>query len=100
VTGGPYIHPDQTPEERTAAAQEMNRRRWQDVPQEERRRIARAAGILGGRPREGDRCACGAMTLARAQARADRRGTGLGHAPGCPFYRRAPRPGKRRAKRK
>lgn len=48
----------------------------------------RTFGAGTGRPRSGaPRCPCGAMTLVRAATRADRHGRGLGHDPGCSFYR-------------
>jgi hypothetical protein len=45
-------------------------------------------GAGTGRPRiDAPRCPCEAMTLKRARTRADREGKGLGHDPGCSFYR-------------
>ena len=95
----PYIHAGQTPEERARAAQAMAERRWQGTTPQERsaemRAVAARRKYTPPDPAK-PRCACGAMTLARAQARADRHGKGLGHAPGCPFYRRQRHRGKRR----
>jgi len=97
----PHLHPDQTPEERAAQARLMAARRWAGTTAEERSAFAREVASHREYPwRIPDpakaRCPCGRMTLARALARADKAGTGLGHAAGCAFYRRQRRPGKRR----
>jgi hypothetical protein len=122
VAKAPHLHPDQSPEEMAAQARLMAARRWRGTTLEDRRAILAAATaarwqgttpeersealrLVGAHRRPGrrapvdpsaPRCGCGRMTLARAEARADRSGTGLGHAAGCPFYRRQRRPGKRR----
>jgi len=87
-----YIHPALTPEEMREASQAMNRLRWQGTNQRERSAFARRIAIDPDKPR----CGCGNMTLARAQARADIHGKGLGHEVGCPFYRRRRHLGKRK----
>lgn len=91
----PYLHPDQTPEEMLANARAMGKMRWRGTTAAERTEAMRALAIHPGE----ERCPCGKMTLKRAQARADKAGTGLGHRPGCSFYRRQRRPGKRKAVR-
>ena len=74
---------------KNAAAQALVARRWRKTTREERVRIARWVAAHGaGQPRSRAlRCPCGAMTLRLARIRADRHGTGLGHQPGCSFYR-------------
>lgn len=88
---GPYLHPDQTPEELKTNAQEMAALRWEGVTAEERsatmRRVVSHRVYVPPDPSK-PRCACGRMTLTRAAARADVNGKGLGHLPGCSFYRR------------
>ena len=87
----PYLHPDLSPEEMTRVSQQMNKLRWKGIPAEERSAFARKIAIHPGV----ERCPCGTMTLKRAQARADKSGKGLGHQPGCTFYRRQRHKGKR-----
>jgi hypothetical protein len=84
-TAGPYLHPDQTPQELAENARRMAARRWQGTTPEERKAALREVGkqrVYAPDPTK-PRCPCGAMTLARAQAR----GRGQGHRPGCPFHR-------------
>jgi hypothetical protein len=50
-----------------------------------RRRGAKRETFGGGRPRSAERCACGLMTLKRAQAR----GRSPEHGEACPFHRPA-----------
>lgn len=83
-----------TTEEKAAAAAStaaaaLGRRRWEGVSPEERSKIATWVASHGaGRPRsKARRCPCGAMTLKLAKIRAGASGTGLGHKPGCLFYR-------------
>jgi hypothetical protein len=100
AAGGPTIRPGQTPQEAQEASRAMNRLRWAGTTPEERSRIARRTAshrTYGPQDPDQPRCGCGAMTLARATARADRTGRGLGHRRGCPFYRRQRHPGKRKA---
>lgn len=90
---GPPAPPAETAQPKNPAAQALAKQRWQKTPPEERQRIlaqvARAGwqGARGearrekairlaiqektpaGRPREAERCPCGANTLKRAQAR-------------------------------
>ena len=80
----PYLHPDMSPEQLAAESARMNRMRWRGTTAQERSEFARQIAIHPGKPR----CPCGAMTLKRAQARADKSGKGLGHKPECSFYRR------------
>lgn len=93
MSNGPYLHPGQTPEEMRAVSQEMNKLRWRGTNARERSAFARQIAIDPNKPR----CTCGAMTLQRAQARADKNGKGLGHKVGCTFYRRQRHLGKRKA---
>jgi hypothetical protein len=78
-----------TEKKKNAAAQALAARRWRKISPEERHRIAVWVASHGaGRPRSRAlRCPCGVMTLRLARIRADRHGTGLGHEPGCSFYR-------------
>ena len=88
---GPYMHPNQTAEEIKANAREMSRRRWEGVSPQERSALGRKAishRVYAPPDPTKPRCPCGAMTLTRATARADVNGKGLGHKPGCTFYRR------------
>jgi hypothetical protein len=73
----------------SAAARAMNHKRWKDVPEKERIRIATWVASHGaGRPRsKAARCPCGNMTLKLAKTRAGVAGTGLGHKEGCRFFR-------------
>jgi hypothetical protein len=75
----------------------MGKLRWRDVPPAERtaamRELARKR-TYGPQDASQARCGCGAMTLARAQARAPN-GKSLGHKPGCPFHTTERRPGGR-----
>jgi hypothetical protein len=69
MTGGPFLHPDQSPEELTENARQMAARRWEGTTPEDRRAALQAVaslrvyGPVPGKPR----CPCGAMTLARAE---------------------------------
>src|SRR5262249_13307813 len=79
--------------QRRAAAQALAPARWAGNTPEERSAELKWAGshARGGRPRSTvPRCPCGTMTLKLAQQRADKQGTGLGHQPGCTFYRAKP----------
>jgi len=82
-----------TPAMMSAVASAMGARRWANVPAEERVRFTTWVASHGaGRPRtKAKRCPCGAFTLKAAKIRASRKdGTGLGHKPGCSFYRDTP----------
>jgi hypothetical protein len=78
-------------EKRSLHGSAAAKKRWSRVAPQERSRLMSELGSLGGRPRGGRRCPCGAMTLKRAETRADADGTGLGHEPGCIFYRSEPK---------
>ena len=73
------------------------KRRWAGTTSEQRCEALREVRKLRKYEPDPDkpRCACGAMTLKRAQARADTNGKGLGHRPGCTFYRAKRHPGGR-----
>ena len=90
MTGGPFLHPDQSPEEQAEQARRMAARRWAGTTARERSEAMRAVGANRTHWSPPDpakpRCHCGRMTLARATAR----GRGLGHLPGCPFHRAGP----------
>jgi hypothetical protein len=91
MTKGPYMHPDMPAEELEANAREMGRRRWEGVSPKKRSTLMRkaiSARVYVPPDPSKPRCACGKMTLTRAEARADVNGKGLGHLPGCTFYRR------------
>jgi hypothetical protein len=96
---GPFIHPNQTPEEKAKEARRMANKRWEGTTPEERSQhaafMASQRVYVPPDPSK-PRCPCSAMTLARAQARADLSGKGLGHKPTCTFYRRQRHPGKRK----
>jgi len=86
---------DRAAAQRRAAARALARARWAGTTPEERSAELRWVGSHspphGGRKRtKAERCPCDAMTLRCAQARADKLGTGLGHKPGCTFYRAEP----------
>jgi len=71
------------------AAVALGARRWYGTTQEERTAYAKwVASHNSGRPRKTDvpRCACGNMTLHTATIRGGKRGTSVGHKPGCTFY--------------
>lgn len=53
----------------TKAARAMAKLRWKGVPPEERTRLMKMYGKLGGRPKVEQRCFCGAFTLRRAFSR-------------------------------
>jgi len=93
AASGPYLHPNQSPEEMVDNARRMAELRWADVPAAERSEAMRQIAAhreYGPMDPSQARCPCGAMTLKRAQTRADLKGKGLGHKSGCTFYRRRP----------
>ena len=97
-----YLGAKQDPAKRPAIASHLARLSWAKLTPEERK--ARALHANSGRvyqPADPNqpRCPCGAMTLTRATARADKNGTGLGHRRGCSFYRLVRHPGTKAAAR-
>lgn len=95
MSDGPYLHPGLSPEELSDTSRRMNILRWQGTNARERSAFARRIAIHPGK----ERCACGVMTLKRAQAKADKNGKGLGHETHCTFYRRQRHLGKRKSKK-
>lgn len=78
-----------TPAERSAAASQLARKRWSKISPAERSAILTEVASHGaGRKRTpARRCPCGNMTMKCALSRADKNCQGLGHQPGCIFYR-------------
>jgi len=76
------------------AAVELSRLRWKDTTPEQRKAFMLPIQKKSkGHPKRPDqqRCPCGAMTMARAVARAGVKGTSYGHKRGCFFYKQEPR---------